>query len=234
MLNNTAPCYDHAFNSWNPFTKEPNKRSPQQCICAVNPSLCARDVSDSHQPHECHFFSGERGDAVFSVAPSWRVSIPEDLSVQCVTEALHGSFCFIKANLPPSCALCLSTCPFSTRPRAPFRAERDACVWASVSPFPPFEKTERGEESTDPHSSICHSQEICPFIHQCERTHCHIHTAFVVTIRQQVRLFVSQAARPSRHSVICTVLQIKSTTASSVSSLQNHSCINNNTGSLDF
>lgn len=104
------------------FTKEPYKRSPQlvQCIGAENPSLCISDVNDSqitltgyqaiaqhNQPRVCLFFSGECGNAGFSVAPSWRVSIKEDLSVRYDTEALHGSLCFIKAHLPIVLSACL-------------------------------------------------------------------------------------------------------------------------------
>lgn len=48
------------------------------------------------------------------------------------------------------CDFCVSTCPYSNRAPHRFRAERDACVWASALPFPPFKtKTERGQESTD-------------------------------------------------------------------------------------
>lgn len=107
------------------FTKEPCKRSPQlvQSICAVYASLCASDVSDSqttstgyeaivqhHQPQVCLCFSGECGNAGFSVASP----LPR---VQCVTEALHGSLCFIKGQSAPR-ALCLFMCPFSTRRHA--------------------------------------------------------------------------------------------------------------------
>lgn len=53
--------------------------------------------------HRCVFTSqDECGNAGFSVAPSWRLSISEDLSVQDDTEA---SLCFIKASVPLVCSL---------------------------------------------------------------------------------------------------------------------------------
>lgn len=83
-------------------------------MTSVTPKITSTDyqtVAQHHHQQLCLFFQGEDGGAVVFVATSWRVSVSEDLSVQCDTEAVHGFSCFIKA--PP--ALCLSVCPFSAR-----------------------------------------------------------------------------------------------------------------------
>lgn len=115
-------------------------------------------VAQHHQPQVCLLFSGECGNVGFSVAPSWKVSITEDLSVQCDTEAWHGSLCFIKANLPLE--LSARLCVLSPPGPEPFqgwerRLRLSFCL--AISSFYK-KKTERGEESTDPRSSICQSQ----------------------------------------------------------------------------
>lgn len=72
-----------------------------------------------------------------------------------------------------------------------------------------FQRTERGEESTDPHSSVCLSI-------QPERTH--RHSCSIQVLNQAARQTVNKAARLSRQPFLSdTVLQ--GLTARSVSSL---------------
>lgn len=128
----------------------------------------------------------------------------------------------------------LSACIRVLSPPGPhlFRAERDACVWASVSPFSPFLKTER-EESTDPYL-LLPQRSFHPSIHPWEWVSTHtVQRSWLQSGSKSG--FVSKATRLSRHfiSVLWTVLQSKSLTDSSVSSLQNYSCILN-TGPLEF
>lgn len=147
MLNNTVPCYDHAFNWWKPFTKEPYKRSSQQvqCICAVNPSVCASDVSDSQRTLTCYqeFAAG----VSLLLRWMWRCSV----LCRSLLESFHngGSECSVwhwgitwLALLHQGHSAPLWSPPvyvsFLHQALHPFRAERDACVWASVSPYPPF------------------------------------------------------------------------------------------------
>lgn len=77
-------------------------------FCAVNPAICACDISYSlitlTQPQVCLLLPGERGNAVFSVPP-WRVSVMQDLSVQCDTGAEHGSCCLRRKPVCPPCSL---------------------------------------------------------------------------------------------------------------------------------
>lgn len=126
MRNNTGPCYDRAFDLRKPFTKEPYKRSTcSMCLCSKSFLMCLWrqrfpnnfDWLSSYcapSPAAVVFFPFTVNveiidcDAVFYVASSWTVSRTEDLSIQCDTEALHGSLC---CSLP--------MCPFSTRPRTP-------------------------------------------------------------------------------------------------------------------
>lgn len=105
----------------------------------------------------CLSVLGECGNAVFSVTP-----ITEDLSVQYDTEASHGLFSFVKACLPLmlSAGLCVLSPPGPEHLQGWERRLRLSFCLAISS----FKKTERREDSTDPHFSIC--QEISPSIRE--------------------------------------------------------------------
>lgn len=96
-----------------------------------------------------------------------------------------------KRPICPSCSLPVYVSFLHQAPR-PFRAERDACVWASVSPLPPFRKQREKRRVLTHIPPAATPKEICPSSHASVRlgecTHHYVHTAVMITIRQQLRL----------------------------------------------
>lgn len=191
MLNNTVPPYDHAFNLWKPFTKEPHKRSTcSTYLCSKSFLMCQwrqwlpNDFDwllCNITSHSCLFSSQVNVeiidcDAVFYGAPSWRVSRTEDLSIQCDTEALHGSLC---CSLP--------MCPFPIRPRTASGLRETLAFELLSCHFLLLENRETRREHWP--TQICPSiqESIHPSARLGEWTHRHIHTAFRITLRQLVK-----------------------------------------------
>lgn len=203
------------------FTEEPYKRSTQlvQHIYAVNPSLCASDVSDSqitstgyeviaqhHQP---------AAGVSFLLRWMWKCRVLcrpllerlHNGGSECSVwhwEASHGSLCFIKGQVAP-CSLCLSVCPFSTRRCAPSGLRETLAFELLSRHFLLSENRDREEKrALTPHSSIGHCQRhlsIHPSIRETGWvTHRYIHTAFMITIRQAllVRLLDRQLDCPPK------------------------------------
>lgn len=169
-----------------------------RCVCAVNPSICAKDVSDSQTTRTSDGAPalrpqplGQRGDgwmlSAVSPPPSWAGSRTEAVCVKCVC-----------VNTARSSALC----PRRTLRKAAahaFRAETGACVGASVSSFPPFRKQKIAEEKTDPH------RRVHPSVHASVRDRVS-ERAIVPRLQSGTESSVSKAASPSQQSNIGTVL----------------------------
>lgn len=178
--------------------------------------------------HRCVFTSqDECGNAGFSVAPSWRLSISEDLSVQDDTEA---SLCLIKASVPLVCSLPVYV-SFLHQARTPSGLRETLAFELLFRHFLLIWK--QREENTDPYL-LLPKRSVHPSIHPWEWVSAHtVQRSWLQSGSKSG--FVSKATRLLRHfiSVLWTVLQSKSPTDSSVSSLQNYSCILN-TGPLEF
>lgn len=171
-------------------------------VCAVNPSICASDVSDSQTTQTCDRAPAPPSSAAGSV---WRLAV-------AVCNVAHP-------GLFPGRRLCewrvdehgSLRCPLSAlhspAPSHAFRAETDACAGASASSFPPFRK-QTPEEKTDPHRSV----------------HPSVHTdwvsdhAAVPSFQPGTESSVSKAASPSKQSNIRAILQ---RSRSSLSSFKN-------------
>lgn len=93
-------------------------------------------------------------DAVLYVALSWTLSRTEDLSIQCDTEALHGSLCW---SLP--------MCPFSSRPCTPSGLRETLAFELLSCHFLLLENRETRRERWP--TQICPS--IKAYIHPCAR-----------------------------------------------------------------
>lgn len=80
---------------------------------------------------------------------------------------------------------CMAPSPVSSLHEASrsFRAEKDACVWASLSPSPPF-RQRRDEKRSLSHADLL----IYPSASPGESSsHRHVHTAFRISTRQPVK-----------------------------------------------
>jgi len=123
-----------------------------------------------------------------------------------------------KGQSAPSRSLTVNV-SFLHRAPYPFRAERDACVWASASTSPPFRKHKEEKRALTHNHHLPRDLSVHPSSASSrpdECTHCHSQTAFMITSKSD---FVSTAILHS-NTVIWTVLQSKSPTATSVSCLQ--------------
>lgn len=172
--------------------------------------------------------------SVLCCPPSWRVSIMEDLSVQYDTEALHGSLFFIKANLPP-CALCLSTCPFSTRPRTRSGLGETLAFELLFCHFLLLENRERRGEYWP---TFLHLPQ--PSIQPSARTGW-VHTlSYPYSVHDYNQaasqtLLVRQLERQGTPTLSSGLsFKVRVPLPVQFFSSQNHSCIHNNTRSLEF
>lgn len=164
-----------------------------------------------NQPQACLSVSGGCGDHELwgsVLCHSRRRSAMEDLGVH---------------HMAPSaspCARCSSLRPLPSRPPRRFRAGRGACVWASVSPFPPFGK-QREESRVQTHilPSAIARRSVPPSILQTGWAHTILSTQH--SWLQAGSKSVSKGARLPRHSDagVCPVLHGEGPTAGSLSSL---------------
>lgn len=165
------------------------------CVCAVNPSICANDVSDSQmtwtsdgapaprpQPWgQC----GDRLVAVCNVDPSHAVSRTEAVCMKCA---------WTRLTLPPSVHVALCS-----RRLSHLQGWDRRLRWSFRLVISSFQKTDSRREAWP--------TQICPPIRPYIHPRLGEWTATVPRLQPGIEWNVSKAASPSEQSDIRTVLQ---------------------------
>lgn len=191
--NNTGPCYDHASNLWKPFTKEPYKRSTcSMFLCSKSFLMC---LWHQRFPNNFDLFikllcTNTSCSCVFPFR--WKCG---SLTVmQCSMSPSPGQFperriwvfsATLKHYMAPCVALCL--CVLSPVGPAHHQGWERRLRLSFCLAISPFLKTGRREESVDPHRSVHPSKHPSIHVQDWVSEHSHIHTAFMITIRQLVK-----------------------------------------------